>query len=378
MKQDFDVIIAGAGPAGSSAALYLAKNNANVLLLDKAAFPRYKPCGGGVTARAQALLPPGILETAGLPSCTACMSFLDAGLLFRVERPAPILCLVDRDRFDAALTNTAVASGATFLSGTPVTAVSQSADAVRVMTPYQSFSARYLIAADGVHSPVARMAGWKDDRFLAPAVENEARLKGPLPPSLAQGPRFDFGMVPGGYAWCFPKEDGRLSFGAMTRRRGVFLPRCVDAYMERLGIPSIALGGRTQTGHPIPVSPRCNGFMKGRVLLCGDAAGFTDPVTAEGIGNALLSGRLAADAVLLNAGSPAEVKRGYDAGLEPVLRELRTAKWLARALYGWPRVMHGLFRRHGQALCEAVTDVGAGVRSYCGEVGKVANYLRVF
>src|SRR2546422_11507366 len=125
----------------------------------------------------------------------------------------------------------------------------------------------------------------------------------------------------------------------------------------------------------IPVRPRAEGFARHRVLLVGDAAGFADPVTAEGISLAARSGRLAAAAIVQAGLDEARVTAGYRAGLRPLLADLRVARGLARLLYDHPRARRWLFRRVGQRLVDAMTDGFLGVRTYRGSLAELAAAL---
>jgi flavin-dependent dehydrogenase len=118
-------------------------------------------------------------------------------------------------------------------------------------------------------------------------------------------------------------------------------------------------------GYVIPVSPRRGGFALGRVLLAGDAAGLADPLTGEGISYAIESGRLAAWAVLdANFEARAVRTRYRDSLRASMLPELFVARGLAHVLYRRPAIAARLFERAGQRLCEAMTDVVCGTRSY--------------
>src|SRR5438046_476944 len=137
-----------------------------------------------------------------------------------------------------------------------------------------------LIAADGAMSDVARLAGWIDGRHLIPALEHEIQVDDATFERCARAPRFDVGIVPHGYAWVFPKA-AHLSVGVLSMRRGAgHLHRDLEQYLKALDIVPRAV---ERHRFVIPVRPRAEGFARHRVLLVGDAAGFADPVTAEGV-----------------------------------------------------------------------------------------------
>lgn len=120
-----------------------------------------------------------------------------------------------------------------------------------------------------------------------------------------------------------------------------------------------------QHGFVIPIKPRTGPFVDKRLLLVGDAAGFADPVTGEGISFALRTGQLAAQSLIDGNLEEQPVQQLYGRSLtESILPELRAGRLLARLLYDVPRLRAWAFSRYGQRLCEAVTDVMAGERRY--------------
>ncbi len=156
------------------------------------------------------------------------------------------------------------------------------------------------------------------------------------------------------------------------RRGAGHLHRDLAQYLTALDIVPRAV---ERHGFVIPVRPRAEGCARHRVLLVGDAAGFADPVTAEGISLAARSGRLAAAAIVQAGLDEARVRAGYRAGLRPLLADLRVARGLARLLYDHPRARRWLFRRVGQRLVDAMTDVFLGVRTYRGSLAELAAAL---
>jgi flavin-dependent dehydrogenase len=231
-----------------------------------------------------------------------------------------------------------------------------------------------VVAADGALGRTAGLAGWPETRRLARAVELELAADGRTPHGPAEEARFDFGCVPGGYAWVFPKRD-HLSVGAgVFRRNGAagLLSRLRD-YLARRGLE----GGREirRQGGTIPISPRRDGFVRNRVLLAGDAAGLADPLTGEGIYGALTSGFLAAEVLVAGELGERAVRESYEAGLRGrLLGELSLGRRLAGFFYGWPRVRNGLFSLCGQPLSEAVALVVLGRKGYGELLGDPGNY----
>jgi geranylgeranyl reductase family protein len=371
-----DVAVVGAGPAGASAARVLAEAGARVVLLEKHALPRYKTCGGGVVGRALRALPPALraaVEATAVerPCHIAELDLGDEGLRFRARRPRPLISMVMRDRFDAVLTAAAEAAGAEIRSRCTVRGVVSRADRVELETAGGPVAARFVVAADGATSETARLAGWKPPRRHAPAVEAEVRVRDADFARLVDVARFDFGPAAAGYGWVFPKRE-HLSIGVCTMRPGVNLNTTLTRYLESLGLGN--LEDVQRHGFFIPLDPRAEGVVRGRVLLAGDAAGLADPVTGEGISGAIESGTLAARAIVDGGDEPARVGARYDRALVAVRREIRIGRALARLTYDLPRLRRFVFRRHGQALAEGMTDVLMGDRTYASLLGRAKTY----
>jgi geranylgeranyl reductase family protein len=368
----FDVAVVGSGPAGATAALVLAGRGLKVVVLEKAPLPRYKTCGGGLVGRAVELFPAEVQDVVERRCYTAELHVLEDDCHFTARRPTPIVSMAMRDRLDFLLTARAAAAGAELRSPCRVTDVRVESRHVRLDTDAGPVTAAFVVAADGATSDVARQAGWRDGRHLIPALEHELRVEDAALERWARAPRFDVGIVPYGYCWVFPKA-AHLSVGVLsTRRGGVDLHGHLAQYLRLLDITPRSV---ERHGFVIPVRPRAGPFARDRVLLVGDAAGFADPVTAEGISLAARSGRLAAEAIIRGELDEARTRVGYQAALAPLLGELRLARVLARLLYDHPRARRWLFRRAGQRLVEAITDVFRGSRTYRGALADLVPAL---
>ena len=369
--------IVGAGPAGASAALALGGRGLRIGLIEKAVPPRYKTCGGGVLRRAIALLPLDVRAAVERECHVAEFVHHGPHLRFVCERERPIVSMVMRDRFDHLIATAAVQAGAQLFAGTTVREVTLEAETVRLTTSAGDFRARFVIAADGANSLVARQTGRTDLRDIFPAFECEVTLAPEAMAPLMRTARFDFGLVPAGYGWVFPK-GGHLSIGVGTTRRGAAnLPENYRRYLDALGIGAPLREERH--GYLIPCRPREGMFGAHRVLFVGDAAGLADPVTAEGITAGILSGQLAARAILDGGFAEPAVKRLYRTGLsQTLLADLRIARWLAWAFYECPRLRAGLLRRHGQSMTELMTQIVTGETTYRAVIRRPGNYLKLF
>lgn len=356
----YDLIVIGAGPAGTMAARVAAEHELSVALLDRARFPRDKPCGGGIVWRALSLLPPPARTAVQRECGTADLRFLDAGIHLQVARPFPLVAMAMREELDAQLLEAARAAGARVFEGAAVQALVREADGLHIDTTAGAFRGRYALAADGAGGPTARLAGFAPWPQAMAAIEHEIQVEDAAFERLKGSARFDFDTVAGGYAWVFPKR-AHLSVGIASDQPRAHLKALLARYLARLGIaPSAQLRAH---GFVIPSAPRQT-LARARVLLAGDAAGFADPITAEGISYALRSGALAAEAVAGGLAAGDAERRYLEALSREILPELAWARRLARVLYRRPWLAHLGFRWAGQRFAEAVADVMCGADRY--------------
>lgn len=373
----YDVAVIGGGPSGAAAGLLLAQKGVRVGIFEKQRLPRYKPCGGGVTARVMEILPRPAAEVVERRCDAVSLHLGPEGLGFTVRKPDAVLGMVMRDRFDAALLSAAEESGATVHSPCRVNGLCREGTGLRLDTSAGAVACRFAVAADGALSRVAGMAGWRETRRLALAVELELEASSQAFLAAKDVARFDFAGIRGGYGWVFPKREHlSVGVGALRRNGPAGLASMLRDYLAGRGLT----GARTirRQGGVIPVSPRRDGFVRNRVLLVGDAAGLADPLTGEGIYGALTSGFLAAEALQKGRFQEQYVKEAYEHALQRrLLGELSLGRGLAGFFYGWSGVRNLLFGLYGQQLSEAMTMVVIGQKSYKDLLGDPGNYLRL-
>ena len=372
----YDVAVVGAGPAGAAAAQALAARGAHVVLLERETLPRYKTCGGGIVGRALQRWTSSITPSVDVACHEVTLHFLDAGLRFDVRRSAPVMHTSMRAAFDAAMVQAAVAAGAKLRTSCAVQRVEPERARVLLHTGDGAIAAGFVIGADGASSRVAASAGWEPIRARAPALEWEVEVEPEELQRFGTTARFDFGPVPGGYAWVFPKRD-HLSVGVVRVTPGdAALPLLLQQYLARIGIERIR--HIDKHGAWIPLRPRAGGACRGRIWLAGDAAGFADPLLCEGISFAIASGQLAARALLEHRFAPAPAGRAYAAAVRREIEpQLRWGRRLATLLYGHERWRDRLFRRNGAACCEAMVAVVSGERTYASLLGTAASWARL-
>jgi geranylgeranyl reductase family protein len=217
----YDLIVVGGGPAGSTTAREAASAGARVLLLDRAAFPREKPCGGGVNLRAAALLPFDLSPVVERTVTGVRFSLRTRGDFTR-RYPRPLTYMTQRSRLDAFLVERAVEAGADLRERTAARAVEVDAGGVTIRAGRDTVRGRVLIGADGANGVVARASGLAGARDLAVAFEGNVRFDGGIPPQWQDTAALDLGLIPGGYGWLFPRPTMSMSAsaaGSTWRRR---------------------------------------------------------------------------------------------------------------------------------------------------------------
>ncbi|MFJ9852567.1 geranylgeranyl reductase family protein [Streptomyces sp. NPDC101150] len=297
-QQVWDVVVVGAGPAGASAAHAAACTGRRVLLLEKAELPRYKTCGGGIIGPSRDSLPPGF--ELPLRDRVHAVTFSMNGKLTRTRRSKHMLFgLINRPEFDAGLVESAKDAGARVRTGVTVARVEQHGAEVPdrrtvavVLSNGEVLLARAVVGADGSAGRIGAHVGVKTEQVDL-GLESEIPVPETVAEDWAGRVLIDWGPIPGSYGWVFPKGD-TLTVGVISERgEGAATKRYLEDFIGRLGLagfePSISSGHLTRCrSDDSPLS-------RGRVLVCGDAAGLLEPWTREGISFALRSGRLAGE-----------------------------------------------------------------------------------
>jgi geranylgeranyl reductase family protein len=340
----YDVIVVGAGPAGSTAAYRLAEAGASVLLLDRARFPRDKPCGGGVTGRAARLLPFSID-----PVVEDVVSEAQLRLAYgrSVDRgsAAPLAFMTQRLRLDHYLVEQAARRGAEFRDGTKVDSVAAENGEVVVGVDGERLRAAALVGADGVNGVTARALGLGGNQALGVALE------GNVPYTKLERNRYrgrivlEMGIVPGGYGWIFPKGDHANVGVGGWEREGPELRR----HLRRLCAEhAIAPDDVEQVrGYRLPLRSPRSLLARGRTLLVGDAAGLVDPLSGDGMYEGFLSAKLASESVLDLLAGRATSLDPYSPRLGRLLAAHLWASWgIKAALDRYPRTTFRLVSSH--------------------------------
>ena len=343
LKHDYDVIVVGAGPAGATLAYELAKRQISVLLLEKEKLPRYKCCAGGVTIRTVKLLGIDIDELAEDVVHGATVSFRGSNPYHGHSEQA-LIYTVMRDKFDHALVSRAKEAGAVIVEGQKVERVQIGARWVEVSTPAYDFQSQYVAGADGAYSVVARELGLRNNASYITALETEVQVPEEEMARWRSQIAIDLGYIPRGYAWVFPKLD-HLSIGiACLSSQASGLKRHYWEFFGSLNITNYTI--TKWSGSLTPVCGREVVACRDRVALLGDAAGLIDPLTGEGIYNAIWSAQLAAPVIeeSLRHGEPG-LQNYQQAIEEKIMPETRIARVLSRIFVLSPAMLFRVLNR---------------------------------
>lgn len=324
---DADVIVAGGGPAGAVAAAALASAGLDTLVLDRAEFPRNKPCGGGISARALQRFPWFEATLAEIDVHRIASLHLEGphGSVMALESAAPCVLLARRVELDHALLHRALVAGARVEHGFEITQADVEADRVTVRArDGRVRSARRAVAADGVHSVIGKRLGvnsrWARNLLALDMMEEtpHTTLRATRPDVLWVAYAHD-GLD--GYAYVFPKvHHVNVGIGCLLSH----FDHHVDAPpydLQQAFVHSLVgrgvLEGRSDrrcfTPFLIPVGGPLPRTWSGPVLFAGDAGGFVNAITAEGIYYAMVSGELAARAIAeTGLQSPVATGRRYE------------------------------------------------------------------
>jgi geranylgeranyl reductase family protein len=339
-----DVAVVGAGPAGALSAYLLAERGASVILLDRARFPRDKACGGGLTERAVSLFPFPVDPV--VEDRIRSVDFrLGYGWSFHRHADRPLVLMTRRRRLDTFLVERAVRAGAELREGVKASRVEPDGAGVVVRTESGDVHAALAIGADGANGVSATAFTRPPPRTYCVALE------GNVPHRTACSARhrhrgrivLELGVVPGGYAWIFPKSD-HLNVGvAGWHVEAPNLRRHLRRILEAHGLSTDAVVGLR--GHRLPMRAPHAPLAGKRMLLVGDAAGLVDPLSGDGIYEAALSAHEAASAAGRFLDGSARSLEGYDAALLTRTAPLCAASWeWKHAFDRFPRLSFGITR----------------------------------
>lgn len=333
-----DCIIVGAGPAGGSAAYHLANQGYSVLVLDKADFPRTKSCGGGVS--------PAVAQWFDFDFAPVVQNRVSqVKYTFKMGDPSEVelrnvtpMWMVDRSQFDNFLIEQATAKGAEFKSGVEVTAANLQDDTWSVTTSEGTFTGKYLIAADGANSNLAKLLGMGGSETIAAA---NLQIPGELSDRRKITAFFDFGSLKNGFMWCFPKADG-YSFSAAYVRNPKGKPEELKKQLTKYAeLFDLDASQGTYQEHPLNLWQANRPLHSDRFLLVGEAAGIVDPLIGEGIRPAMYTGVRAAGAIITALRGEANALADYTESINQEWgSNLAKADFLAGLFFKAPKIAY--------------------------------------
>jgi geranylgeranyl reductase family protein len=383
--READSIVVGTGPAGATAALVLARAGMRVLMVERDALPRQKPCGGGISTRVLTRFPWLADPLADIPVHPATSLYLEgpSGDVFRMQTNGPAVILVRRIEFDSMLARLAVRAGAELLAPAAIAQARQDADHVTLRTrDGRELRAPMVIAADGVNSVIARRLGlnpgWPAARLALDMMEETpvAALRPAEPDTMSVF--YGYGGAHG-YAYIFPKcEHVNVGIGYVLpyfKERVDLTPydlqRRFVGDLRARGLMEGESQRRHFTPFLIPIGGPLRRTADGRVLLAGDAGGFVNGFSAEGIYYAMVTGELAAQAILSarrnGVVNPAAARRHYvRAWKHEVGAELRDSVLIQKYLFPSPARMDRVVRvaKTRPEFPRVLVDYASGRLSY--------------
>ena len=371
MFYDADVIVVGAGPAGSMAAYVLALQGIQVTILEKNLFPGFKVCGGGLTYK--------VLHEIGIDLTPVIQTIIHSirfshkyDNVFTRNSDDPLMVCTMRSDLDAFLLQKAINAGAKVIMGEQVRSVRQESSGVIISTKERTFNSRLLIGADGASGIVSRAAGLSDNIKMGLAWEAEITAHPEDIKRFSETVFLDWGTLPGGYAWVFPKKD-HFSIGVGGP---AILSKVMMQYYDRF-VTSISFdpdqyssdGIRflklvSKSAWPIPVRTRKSRLQNNLVLVSGDAAGLGDPLTGEGIFYAVRSGKMAAETCAEYLSGEIESTNRYSERVnEELMTELLEANRIKHVFNAVPLKIHSSVGNNDRAW-KAFGKILRGERRY--------------
>ncbi len=359
----YDVLIVGAGPAGSTCARHCALAGLKTALIDKSRFPRQKTCGGAVSGRALSYLDFPLPDTFDGDDCFGARIFYGRHTVV-VQKEQRLAVLVDREQFDQLLLNKAIEAGVRFLPAEPAVSVEIGNGSAVLHTSASTYETRFLVGADGAQSVIAQSVRprFSSEETAIALVSHVAARETSANPSMQGFVDMHFGVAPHGYAWVFPRRAYQ-SVGIMgVSSRFSHAQSALAGFSRDIGMPLASV-----RGHLVPLGGIKRKIVSGRILLAGDAAGFVDPFHGEGIAYAILSGKLAAKAlcsVLADGHERTTALKWYERQCEQLIRKnLRTALWMAKLLDRFPKLFVRIFFDNPRALARYM-DISTGRLEY--------------
>lgn len=359
IRQKFDVIVVGAGPAGAICAYQLAKNGFSILILEKEKLPRDKPCAGSLSIKATKELSFNINSVIEKKISKINIIYKFKHQIVK-SSPKSFVYMINRDKFDYFLVQKAKEAGATVLDRQKIKEVKQTDEKVRISTVNQVFAGKILVGADGAKGSTARMINLAPITHCQMALMSKVQLN-PQTDIPKDAVVAHIGNLPSGYGWSFPKKDhfnigvgGEINLGAKIK---TYFNQVFNFYQ-------LSSQNRKILGHPLPARLRSTPIFKNRVLLIGDAAGLVNYFTGEGIYYAEKSGKIAAEVITNQLRGKKVNLKEYQKWIDQeILPEIRTSYIFSKVFHLFPFLFFKLLII--DQVFEALVQTLRGEKTYC-------------
>jgi geranylgeranyl reductase family protein len=341
----YDVIVVGAGPAGSAAARTASQAGLKVLVVEKETFPRYKPCGGALSDRAISIMDFSLPDQLCERTITGVRVHFHNKVV-ESRKGYRLSALVTRSKFDHFLLQKAQEAGAD-LATQKVQKFKEKTDHVEVLTKKDTFKSRFLVISSGYQDNLNERIRERDKKYqygvaiVTEVEDDDEKIEERLQSSLD----FYFDVVETGYGWVFP-HGGYYSVGIWGQAsRLKDLRGTMAHFLKKNGFQ----GNYELHGHKAPLGGSNKKISSPRVLLAGDSAGFVDAFTGEGIYYALRSGQMAAHTI--STQDPMDVSWMYEAACKRDFGgELGYARWISKFLTDHQNTLWRVLTCHEQVL----------------------------
>ena len=352
----YDLIIVGGGPSGTSAGREAGKKGLSTLLLEKERFPRYKPCGGNLSPYALSCLdfklPEALIEK---KISKVKVHFRDN--FVEAKKNVNLASLISRKVFDNFLLEKAREAGIEIHTGEKVLDCIEKEDCVEVRTTDNTYLGSFVLIAEGSGGILKYKVRARDQRTeYSLAVVSEIPESEEIGKNLSNNLDFYFGITQGGYGWIFP-HAGYYSVGISGIARNLRHPKDVfKEFLEKNGFS----GEYPSHSHIIPVGGITRKILSSRLLLSGDAAGFTDAFSGEGIAYAIRSGQLAAEIVADTVMYDRKLRniKKYESACKKEFGTYLTSSYkLDRIMHRFPETTFKLAVENGQILDRYLDEV---------------------
>lgn len=365
MKSNYDIIISGAGPAGSLLGYLLSLEGINTLIIEKKAFPRYKICAGGLQHRTLSLIPFDIKEV--LQKTINGIKFTYRGRdSFTRTYKSPIIYTVDRREFDLYLAKKAQKKGCTIRFEEKVIAFDHDGAGLIVKTDKNKFRSKILVGADGIRGTVHRSLTAEQKILKILGYEIERRCGSSEMEKYRDLIGLDFGGTKKGYAWAFPKND-IISYGiGGPANTASAMKKYFNDYMGSNG------GGRDNImAQCIPVKTEDTPVHMDRVIAVGDAASLGDGFTGEGLYNAFKSSHIGCRTIINALRTSDYSFNDYASAIDSdIYKDIKISIAFSRIFYSYPMFFYKLLKSN-ERFFRLCCEVLRGDKKYSDISGRI-------